>query len=109
VSGLNELLKKLRDRGNTVLVVEHDRDVIEIADHVVDIGPGAGENGGEIVYKGTVEGLYEADTVTGRFMSHRMAMKAAFRQPTGQMAVRDATRHNLKHVTVEIPTASLRW
>jgi excinuclease UvrABC ATPase subunit len=107
VSGLNALLRKLRDQGNTVLVVEHDRDVIEIADHVVDIGPGAGENGGEIVYEGTVEGLYEADTVTGRFMSHRTAMKASFRRPTGQMTIRDASRYNLRYVTVDVPTGVL--
>jgi excinuclease UvrABC ATPase subunit len=90
-----------------VLVVEHDRDVIEIADHVVDIGPGAGQDGGEIVYQGTVEGLCEADTATGRYLGRRTPMKDTFRRPTGRMTIRDASRHNLKDVTVDIPTGVL--
>ncbi|WP_264556147.1 excinuclease ABC subunit UvrA [Halocatena marina] len=107
VRGVNELLRELRDDGNTVLVVEHDPDVIEIADHVVDIGPDAGKSGGEIVYQGTVEGLYDADTNTGRHMNHRMPIKSTFRQPTGQMTVANASRYNLQDVTVDIPAGVL--
>ena len=101
---LNVLLRRLRDKGNTVLVVEHDRDVIEIADHVVDLGPGAGPLGGEVVYEGTVADLYEAPTLTGRFMKHKLPMKDAHRQPAGKLRVEGASTHNLKNVTVDIPT-----
>ncbi|WP_247003419.1 ATP-binding cassette domain-containing protein [Halosolutus gelatinilyticus] len=107
VHGLNELLRELRDAGNTVLVVEHDPDVIEIADHVIDIGPEAGENGGEIVYQGGVDGLYEADTLTGRHLSRDRPVKSEFRRPTGRLIVADASRHNLRNVTVDIPTGVL--
>ncbi|MEV5414159.1 excinuclease ABC subunit UvrA [Thermopolyspora sp. NPDC052614] len=107
VQRLKKLLVKLRDKGNTVLVVEHDRDVIEIADHVIDVGPKAGTHGGEIVFAGDVAALCEADTLTGRFMRHALPMKTAYRQPTGVMTVRDATLHNLKNVTVDIPVGVL--
>jgi excinuclease UvrABC ATPase subunit len=101
---LNVLLRRLRDKGNTVLVVEHDRDVIEIADHVVDMGPGAGAQGGEVVYEGSVTDLYEAGTPTGRFMKHKLSLKENSRQPTGKLRVENATTNNLKNVTVDIPT-----
>ncbi len=101
---LNVLLRRLRDKGNTVLVVEHDRDVIEIADHVVDMGPKAGAQGGEVVYEGSLKHLYAADTLTGRFMKHKLSLKQNARQPTGKLRVENATANNLKDVTVDIPT-----
>lgn len=107
VNGIIELLRELRENGNTVLVVEHDPDVIESADHIVDIGPGPGENGGEIVYQGDVDGLLEGDTPTGRGMSHRMEIKSGFREPTGQLTISNGTRHNLQDITVDIPTGVL--
>ncbi|HML20234.1 MAG TPA: excinuclease ABC subunit UvrA [Aggregatilinea sp.] len=107
VQGLNDLLRKLRDQGNTVLVVEHDPDTIEIADHIVDMGPGAGVHGGEIVYQGTVAGLYDADTLTGRHISHRMPVKTQVRQPVRWMRLDHVSRHNLHDVTVAIPVGVL--
>lgn len=107
VHRLNNLLQALRDKGNTVLVVEHDRDVIKIADHIVDVGPKAGSSGGEIVYEGTFEGLVNADTLTGRAMRQIMPLKTDYRKPAGQMTIRDATLHNLKGVTVDIPVGVL--
>ena len=107
VHRLNDLLRQLRDKGNTVIVVEHDRDVIEIADYLVDIGPKAGAAGGEIVYEGSVEGLLSADTLTARFMKHHLPLKTEVRKPTGQMTVRNATIHNLRDVTVNIPEGVL--
>jgi excinuclease ABC A subunit len=107
VERLNQLLVKLRDKGNTVLVVEHDRDVINIADHVVDVGPRAGTHGGEIVFAGGVAALCEADTLTGRYMKHRLPLKTEYRRPTGWLRVAGATAHNLRNLTVEIPTGVL--
>ncbi len=107
VERFNQLLRKLQDKGNTVLVVEHDRDVIEIADHVVDVGPGAGPAGGEIVYQGDVDGLRTADTVTGRFMDRAAPLNRSPRQRTGVLTVADASAHNLRDVTVDIPTGVL--
>ncbi|WP_406313752.1 excinuclease ABC subunit UvrA [Streptosporangium sp. NBC_01639] len=107
VANMNGLLRELRDKGNTVLVVEHDRDVIDIADHVVDVGPHAGTHGGEIVYQGGVEGLYQADTLTGRHMRHNRPLKTEFREPAGTLTVTGATVHNLKDVTVSFPTGVL--
>ncbi|WP_442814910.1 excinuclease ABC subunit UvrA [Streptomyces sp. NBC_01775] len=106
VDRLNGLLLALRDKGNTVLIVEHDRDVIGIADHVVDMGPGAGTNGGEIVFEGTVEKLVESGTATARHFRERTGLKpgAQRRRPTGVLTVRDASFHNLKNVSVDIPT-----
>ncbi|MCX6045555.1 MAG: excinuclease ABC subunit UvrA [Chloroflexi bacterium] len=104
---LNVLLHKLRDKGNTVLVVEHDRDVIEIADHVVDLGPRAGRHGGEVVYEGNVADLSEAATLTGRHMKHRLPLKTHYRQPKGKMTIVNANLHNLKNITVEIPVGVL--
>ena len=100
---MNKLLLQLRDKGNTVLVVEHDRDVISIADHVIDVGPQAGQNGGEIVFEGSFQELLHADTLTGRAMLQSLPVKETPRQPTGSLPVRDACLHNLKHVDVDIP------
>ena len=100
---MNNLLRQLRDKGNTVLVVEHDKDVISIADHVIDVGPGAGQNGGEIVFAGSYPELLEADTLTGRAMRQVLPIKEATRLAAGSLPVRDACLHNLKHVDVDIP------
>ncbi|GIF70763.1 ATP-binding cassette domain-containing protein [Asanoa siamensis] len=107
VRRLNELLVKLRDKGNTVLVVEHDRDVIAVADHVVDMGPKAGAHGGQVVFTGSFAELTEAPTLTGRFMKHALPLKQEARTPTGALTIRDASRNNLKNVTVDIPTGVL--
>lgn len=104
---LNGLLQKLRDKGNTVLVVEHDPDVIQVADHVVDVGPHAGSHGGTIVYEGSVQGLLEAETLTGTHMKRTLQLKRAFRQPSGKLSIHDATLHNLRNVSVDIPTGVL--
>lgn len=108
VHRLNDMLRKLRDKGNTVLVVEHDRDVIEIADHVVDVGPNAGTRGGEVVFEGTVEQLCSQEsTLTGQYMKRCLPMKEQYRVPTGQMRIANANHHNLKNVTVDIPEGVL--
>ena len=107
VARLNTLLRKLRDKGNTVLVVEHDPDVIAIADHIVDIGPGAGTHGGEVVFEGTFEELKKASTLTGTHLKQHLPLKTNPRKPNGKMTVRDANLHNLKNVTVDIPTGVL--
>ena len=107
VARLNELLKKLRDKGNTVLVVEHDPDVISIADHIIDLGPKAGTHGGEIVFEGSYEALKNADTLTGKFLKQHLPIKQKVRQPTGQLAIQNANLHNLKNVTVDIPIGVL--
>ncbi|WP_049563086.1 ATP-binding cassette domain-containing protein [Nonomuraea sp. SBT364] len=107
VGRLNDLLRALRDQGNTVLVVEHDPDVIAIADHVVDVGPKAGAHGGEIVYTGSFEGLREADTLTGRGLRAATTMKSDFRQPRGVLPITGARLHNLKDVSVDIPVGVL--
>lgn len=100
---MNKLLLQLRDKGNTVLVVEHDRDVIAIADHVIDVGPRAGQSGGEIVFEGSFQELLHAGTLTGRAMLQSLPVKETPRKPTGSLPVRDACLHNLKHVDVDIP------
>jgi excinuclease UvrABC ATPase subunit len=102
-----EMLRRLRDRGNSILVVEHDPDVISCADHVIDIGPGAGTQGGQVLFSGSVEGLRRADTPTGHMFAARAKEKLMRRQPTGYIEVRDACLHNLKHVSVRIPTGVL--
>ncbi|RJL34663.1 excinuclease ABC subunit UvrA [Bailinhaonella thermotolerans] len=107
VHRMTELLVKLRDKGNTVLVVEHDPDVIACADHVVDLGPQAGSGGGHVVFQGAVEGLRRADTLTGRCLRLRRPLKTAVRRPTGALRVEDASAHNLKHLTVDVPTGVL--
>ncbi len=107
VGRMNTLLRRLRDRGNTVLVVEHDRDVIAAADHVIDLGPGAGTHGGHIVHQGTPDGLRHADTTTGRALRRRPALKTSFRAPTGHLTIENADVHNLKNLTLQVPTGVL--
>lgn len=104
VHRLNELLAKLRDQGNTVLVVEHDPDVIKAADHVVDVGPRAGADGGRVVFEGAYSELLKAKTLTGEHLKDQAPVKREFRQPTGKLAVKDAHANNLQHVDVDIPT-----
>ncbi len=100
---MNNLLKQLRDKGNTVLVVEHDRDVISIADYVIDLGPQAGQNGGEIVFAGSYHDLLKSNTLTGRAMLQSLPIKQNPRQPVGSLPVRGACLHNLKDVDVDVP------
>jgi excinuclease UvrABC ATPase subunit len=107
VHQLNELLQKLRDRGNTVLVVEHDPDVIKVADHIVDVGPHAGSLGGEIVYEGSYAGLLEADTLTGQFMKKSLPIKNEFRRARKHIELSNLTVNNLKNVSVSIPAGVL--
>ncbi|GLI42686.1 excinuclease ABC subunit UvrA [Glycomyces algeriensis] len=107
IQRMNDLLIQLRDKGNTVLVVEHKPEAIAIADHVVDLGPGAGTGGGTICYEGTVDGLRKSDTVTGRHLDDRVQLKEDVRKPTGQLEVRGATSHNLQDVDVDIPEGVL--
>lgn len=107
VHRLNELLQKLRDKGNTVIVVEHDPDVIKVADHIVDVGPYAGSRGGTIVYEGSYSGLLEADTLTGNHLKQELPIKASFRQASGHLSIVDANLHNLKNVSVDIPAGVL--
>ncbi len=107
VQRTNQLLRQLRDKGNTVLVVEHEPEVIEIADHVIDLGPGAGANGGTVCYEGTVAGLRASGTLTGRHLGDRGAPKASVRTPVGTLAIRHATAHNLQDVSVDVPLGVL--
>ena len=107
IQRMNNLLLRLRDKGNSVLVVEHKPEVIAIADHVVDLGPGAGTAGGELVFEGTVDGLRASGTLTGRHLNDRAALKASVRKPSGVMKVRGARTHNLKNVDVDIPLGVL--
>ncbi len=107
VHRLNELLQKLRDKGNTVIVVEHDRDVIKIADHVVDVGPHAGSRGGTIMFEGSFDDLLAADTLTGKYMKQSMAIKEGFRAAKGTLPIAHATLNNLKDVSVDIPMGVL--
>jgi excinuclease UvrABC ATPase subunit len=107
IQRMNDLLLRLRDKGNTVLVVEHKPEVIAIADHVVDLGPGAGTAGGEVVFEGTVDGLRKGGTLTGRHLSNRAALKPSVRTPSGVLKVRGARTHNLKNVNVDIPLGVL--
>ena len=107
IQRMNDLLLRLRDKGNTVLVVEHKPEVIAIADHVVDLGPGAGTAGGEVVFEGTVDGLRASGTLTGRHLSDRAGLKPSVRKPSGVMKVRGARTHNLKNVDVDIPLGLL--
>ncbi|RIQ18399.1 ATP-binding cassette domain-containing protein [Jiangella rhizosphaerae] len=107
IQRMNDLLLRLRDKGNTVLVVEHKPEAIAIADHVVDLGPGAGSGGGEVVFEGTVDGLRASDTVTGRHLDDRAALKPSVRTPSGVLEVRGASAHNLQDVDVDIPLGVL--
>ena len=107
VHRLNDLLRKLRDKGNTVLVVEHEPVVIAAADHIVDVGPRAGSRGGAIVYQGDVRGLLKADTLTGQYMNQSMPIKGTFRTPQGKLPITNARANNLQNVSVDIPTGVL--
>ncbi|MFJ3036125.1 ATP-binding cassette domain-containing protein [Curtobacterium pusillum] len=107
IERMNGLLLRLRDKGNTVLVVEHKPEVIAIADHVVDLGPGAGTNGGALCYEGTVEGLRASDTVTGEHLDDRVTVKSAVRERTGVIEIRGASAHNLQGIDVDVPTGVL--
>ncbi|MEU6118709.1 excinuclease ABC subunit UvrA [Streptomyces sp. NPDC047117] len=107
IQRMNDLLRRLRDKGNTVLVVEHKPEVIEIADHVVDLGPGAGTGGGTVCFEGTVDGLRGSDTVTGRHLDDRSSLKDAVREPTGVLEIRGAAVNNLQDVDVDIPLGVL--
>ena len=104
---LTELLQKLRDKGNTVIVVEHDPDVMRVADHIVDMGPKAGNAGGEVVFEGSFEDLRRADTLTGLFLERSLPLKKKVRAPAGWLKIRHARVNNLKDVDVDIPTAVL--
>jgi excinuclease UvrABC ATPase subunit len=107
IARMNELLLQLRDKGNTVLVVEHEPEAIAIADHVVDLGPRAGTEGGEVVFEGTVEGLRSSGTLTGRHLDDRASPKPSVRTPSGVLEVRGASTHNLQDVDVDLPLGVL--
>lgn len=107
VSRLTDMLKKLRDKGNSILVVEHDRDIIEKADWVIDIGPGAGIRGGQVLFQGSVTALKESGTLTGKYLKKKTALKVQCRRPTGWFKVREANQHNLKDFSVDLPKGVL--
>src|SRR6516165_9053885 len=107
IQRMNDLLLQLRDKGNTVLVVEHKPEAIEIADHVVDLGPGAGAGGGEVVFEGTVDDLRGSGTLTGKHLDDRASLKDGVREASGALEVRDADLHNLQDVDVDIPLGVL--
>ncbi|MEU6075021.1 excinuclease ABC subunit UvrA [Micromonospora sp. NPDC047074] len=107
IARMNDLLLRLRDKGNTVLVVEHKPETIAIADHVVDLGPGAGTSGGRVCFTGDVAGLRRSDTLTGRHLDHRVRLREDVRRPTGHLPIRNADLHNLRDVSVDIPLGVL--
>jgi len=107
IQRMNDLLLQLRDKGNTVLVVEHKPEAIAIADHVVDLGPGAGTAGGEVVFEGTVDGLRAGGTLTGRHLDDRASLKPSVRTPSGVLEVRGASVHNLQDVDIDMPLGVL--
>jgi excinuclease UvrABC ATPase subunit len=107
IQRMNDLLLRLRDKGNTVLVVEHEPETIAIADHVVDLGPGAGTAGGTVCFEGAVEDLRASDTMTGRHLDDRAALRETVRTPTGTLEIRGATAHNLQDVDVDVPLGVL--
>ncbi|MGF7059897.1 ATP-binding cassette domain-containing protein [Brassicibacter mesophilus] len=103
VNRINSLLKLLKDKGNTVLIVEHDPNVIKIADYVIDMGPNAGTKGGKIVYEGDLKGLVKADTLTGKFLNYKPSLKEELRKPNGWLSIKHTSLHNLKDVSISIP------
>ncbi len=107
IQRMNDLLLRLRDKGNTVLVVEHKPETIAIADRVVDLGPGAGTAGGQVCFEGTVEGLRRSGTLTGRHLDDRAQLKGSVRQPTGALEIRGASQNNLRHLDVDVPLGVL--
>jgi len=107
IQRMNELLQRLRDKGNTVLVVEHKPETIAIADHVVDLGPGPGTAGGTVCFEGTIDGLRDSGTITGRHFDYRARLKDSVRTPSGVLEVRGATTHNLQNVDVDVPLGVL--
>ncbi|MDR6414358.1 excinuclease ABC subunit UvrA [Pseudarthrobacter sulfonivorans] len=107
IERMNQLLLQLRDKGNTVLVVEHKPETIAIADHVVDLGPGAGTQGGSVCFEGSVDGLRASDTITGRHLDDRAAVRESVRKPSGALEVRGASTHNLQNVDVDVPLGVL--
>ncbi len=107
IQRMNDLLLRLRDKGNTVLVVEHKPEVIEIADHIVDLGPGAGSAGGEVMYEGSLDGLRASGTITGRHLDDRASLKPSVRESKDALQIRGANTHNLQHVDVDIPLGVL--
>jgi excinuclease ABC A subunit len=107
IERMNKLLLQLRDKGNTVLVVEHKPEMVRIADHVVDLGPGAGTDGGEVCFEGDVDGLLASDTITGKHLEDRVSPKETVRTPTGTLEIRGANRNNLQDVDVDIPLGVL--
>src|SRR5690606_1346867 len=107
IQRMNDLLLRLRDKGNTVLVVEHKPEMIAVADHVVDLGPGAGTGGGEVVYEGTVAGLRGSGTLTGRHLDDRARLKESVRPAAGALQIRGASTNNLRDVDVDVPTGVL--
>jgi excinuclease ABC A subunit len=107
IQRMNDLLLQLRDKGNTVLVVEHKPEAIAIADHVVDLGPGAGTAGGRVCYAGDLDGLRKSDTLTGRYLDHRVSLRDEVRRPAGYLSIEGATLHNLQNVSVDVPLGVL--
>jgi excinuclease UvrABC ATPase subunit len=107
VQRMNDLLLRLRDKGNTVLVVEHEPETIAIADHVVDLGPGAGSNGGLVCFEGSYDGLRASDTITGRHLDDKVSVKPSVRRPSGVLEIRGATANNLRDVDVDLPLGVL--
>ena len=103
IQNLKNSLIKLKEHGNTVMIVEHHREIIALADHIVDMGPEAGINGGQIMYQGNYKGLLESDTVTGRMLRAKTPIKMEYRKPTGWYQVEHANLHNLKNVNVKLP------
>ena len=103
ISRLKDSLRHLRDHGNTILIVEHHREIIAMADHIVDLGPGAGDHGGHITFEGNFHQLLDSDTVTGRMLRHHTPLKTNFRSPSGFLHIKEATLHNLQNISVDIP------